>query len=269
MRLKLLKILTLCFLLVLCGCGREEEFAIEGKWKNVGEYTFGQAQEGAIIAFDGTKCNLYSPSDTYAFYRDGDSYILECTSLNFAETLVFDVEIIDADHINLHYGDGVLELQRPGSDSAQKAKRELTPEEKTAKKQALQFVMYEDLTDENGTPVYSGSIDIGESDLRGKMVIYSEDDVLLDGLDIKKAEIVTNEDSQNGEQVIHIIFTSKGADKFAEATARAVGKQMGIISNAKLINAPVIKSEIKSGECEILMSSADSEEVQMLIDALN
>lgn len=205
MKTKSLNILIVCCLLFLCSCAHKEDFTIEGKWKNVGDYTFGQAQEGAIIAFDGTKCNLYSPSDTYAFYEDGDSYTLECTSLNFAETLVFDVEIIDADHINLHYGDNVLELQRPGSDNAQKAKRELTPEEKTAKKQALQFVMYEDLTDENGA----------SSDLEGKIVSYNEDDVLLDGLDIKKTEIVTNEDSQNGEQVIHITFTSEGTDKFA------------------------------------------------------
>lgn len=114
MKINLLTMLACC-LLLLCSCG-QEEFAIEGKWKNVGDYTFGQAQKGAVIVFNGSRCNLFSPSDTYAFYKDGDSYILECTSLGFSETLTFDVEVIDTDHINLHSGNNVLELQRPGSD---------------------------------------------------------------------------------------------------------------------------------------------------------
>ena len=39
-------------------------FSIEGKWKSVGESGFGQAQPGAIVAFDGTNCNFFSPKDT-------------------------------------------------------------------------------------------------------------------------------------------------------------------------------------------------------------
>ena len=47
---------------------------IEGKWKSTGSYGFGQAQPGAIVAFDGINCNFFSPQDTYAFYPDGDWY---------------------------------------------------------------------------------------------------------------------------------------------------------------------------------------------------
>lgn len=87
-------------------------FSIEGKWKSVGSYGFGQAQPGAIVAFDGTNCNFFSPSDTYAFYADGDDYRLECTSFMSTSTAAFTVKIIDADHIDVYYGDNITELQR-------------------------------------------------------------------------------------------------------------------------------------------------------------
>lgn len=87
-------------------------FSIEGKWKSVGSYGFGQAQPGAIVAFDGTNCNFFSPSDTYAFYADGNDYRLECTSFMSTSTATFTVRIIDADHIDVYYGDNITELQR-------------------------------------------------------------------------------------------------------------------------------------------------------------
>lgn len=86
-------------------------FKIEGKWKNVGTYTFGQVQSGAIIAFDGTNCNFYSPKDTYAFYKDGDHYKLECTSL-LAETLSFTVKIVDKNNVDVFVDSDILELTR-------------------------------------------------------------------------------------------------------------------------------------------------------------
>lgn len=87
-------------------------FSIEGKWKSVGSYGFGQAQPGAIVAFDGTNCNFFSPSDTYTFYTDGDDYRLECTSFMSTSTAAFTVKIIDANHIDVYYGDNITELQR-------------------------------------------------------------------------------------------------------------------------------------------------------------
>ncbi len=87
-------------------------FDIRGKWKNVGTYTFGQVQSGAIVVFDGKNCNVYSPQDTYAFYKDGDSYTLDCTSLLFSETLSFKVKIVDKDNIHIYYGSNYLELKR-------------------------------------------------------------------------------------------------------------------------------------------------------------
>ena len=89
-------------------------FAIEGKWKNVGEATFGQAQKGSIVAFDGKNCNFFSPQDTYAFYKDGDTYRLDTTSLLFSQNLSFTVNIVDANNIEINTGGGVVVMTRVG-----------------------------------------------------------------------------------------------------------------------------------------------------------
>lgn len=101
--------MIIVLLLFVSGCGK---FSIEGKWKNIGTGTFGQIQNNAIVVFDGKNCNVFSPADTYAFYKDGNNYKLDCTSLLFSETLSFSVEVVDNSHINLYYGSDCVELQR-------------------------------------------------------------------------------------------------------------------------------------------------------------
>ena len=98
--------------LVLSACGNS--FAIEGKWKNVGNDTYGQVQSGSIVTFDGKNCNVVSPSDTYALSKSGDTYRLDCTTLLFSETHSFDVGVVDNDNIELRLGSTVLQLQRVG-----------------------------------------------------------------------------------------------------------------------------------------------------------
>ena len=88
-------------------------FAIEGKWKNVGQDTFGQAQKGAIIVFDGRNCNFFSPADTYAFYKDGNQYVLDCTS-PLADTLSFMVEVLNNDEITISNSSNTVQLKRVG-----------------------------------------------------------------------------------------------------------------------------------------------------------
>ena len=88
-----------------------DNFSIIGKWKNVGDYTYGQAQKGAIITFNGTNCNFFSPKDTYAFYKDGDDYTLDCTS-PLADTVSFTVKIVDEDNIDVVNGSNIVELKR-------------------------------------------------------------------------------------------------------------------------------------------------------------
>jgi len=42
-------------------------FSIVGNWQVVGNQGWGQAQPGAIVMFNGSQCNLYSPQDTYLY----------------------------------------------------------------------------------------------------------------------------------------------------------------------------------------------------------
>lgn len=87
-------------------------FSIVGKWKSVGSYGFGQAQPGAIVVFNGTNCNFYSPQDTYAFYRNGDNYELDCTSFMSTDTVSFTVKTVDENNIDVLHGGYTTELMR-------------------------------------------------------------------------------------------------------------------------------------------------------------
>ena len=102
--------LTVLATLLLAACGGDK-FEIEGKWKSVGSYGFGQAQPGSIISFDGTHCNLFSPMDTYALTKNGDAYTLDVTSL-LGDTLSFSVEVVNKDNVRLTLGGNTTELQR-------------------------------------------------------------------------------------------------------------------------------------------------------------
>lgn len=77
-----------------------DSYDIMGKWKNIGESGFGQAQPGAVIVFDENRCNFYSPNDTYAFSFDGEKYVLALTT-PLGESLEKTVDIIDDDNIEI------------------------------------------------------------------------------------------------------------------------------------------------------------------------
>ena len=88
-------------------------FSIIGTWKSVGEEGVGQAQPGAIIVFADYECNLFSPRDTYALYKDGDTLRLDATGL-LGGTLECSVIVVDNDHIELYSGSIITYLQRVG-----------------------------------------------------------------------------------------------------------------------------------------------------------
>ena len=92
-----------------------KNFEIEGTWRNIGEDTCAQIQRGSVVSFDGTNCNVYSPRDTYAFYKDGSNYHLTCTSFFAGDSMEFVVTVRDNDHISMDYygrGETVVELER-------------------------------------------------------------------------------------------------------------------------------------------------------------
>lgn len=106
-------VLVLALLAVtLTACGGS--FSIEGKWKNTGDTGFGQAQPGAIVAFDGKNCNFFSPMDTYVLYKENGAYQMDVTAFLSLDTLNFGVEVLDKDHITVTYGKTEVFLQRVG-----------------------------------------------------------------------------------------------------------------------------------------------------------
>ena len=105
-------LLLVVTLLSVVACSGVGSFQIEGKWKNTGSDGFGQAQPGSIVVFDGTNCNFYSPSDTYAFYKEGNHYVLDLTSFLFGENLSFTVNVKDKNHMTITDGDWSVEMTR-------------------------------------------------------------------------------------------------------------------------------------------------------------
>ena len=106
--------IVLCVVLTIAACSSaSSKFTIEGKWKNTGAGEFGQMQQGAIITFNGSSCNVYSPSDSYAFYEENGTYHLDVTGL-LGGTPSFTVNIIDNDHIELVESSTTVELTRVG-----------------------------------------------------------------------------------------------------------------------------------------------------------
>ena len=75
-------------------------YTITGKWKNVG-------------------------SDIYAFYKDEDSYKLDCTGL-LGDTVSFKVNIIDEDNVDIELEEGVIELTRVEDETEMEGQGRIT-----------------------------------------------------------------------------------------------------------------------------------------------
>ena len=103
---------TVVLLITLLFSACSSSFTLIGKWKNTGTDTFGQIQENSVLIVDETYCNLYSPKDTYAFYKENGGYKLDISSYFFGESLSFSVNVIDNNHIEISRGNIVLSLTR-------------------------------------------------------------------------------------------------------------------------------------------------------------
>lgn len=77
--------------------------------------------------------------------------------------------------------------------------------------------------------------------------------VVLDGSDIETAQAVTQTNSLTGmnQNVVKLSLNSKGAAKFAEATAANVGKRIAIVYDGSVISAPVVETAITDGTAVI------------------
>ena len=72
--------------------------------------------------------------------------------------------------------------------------------------------------------------------------------VLLTGADLKNSSAALNTQSK---AVVHLEFTDEGAKKFADATRKNLGKQIGIYLDGEELTKPTVQSVIEGGKAEI------------------
>ncbi len=86
--------------------------------------------------------------------------------------------------------------------------------------------------------------------------------VVLEGTDVDTAKAATSADSLgNSQNVVELVLTNEGADKFAAATSENIGNQIKIVYDGETISAPVVQSAITGGTAQITgMSSREEAE---------
>jgi preprotein translocase subunit SecD len=93
-------------------------------------------------------------------------------------------------------------------------------------------------------------------DMSGKTVMTGSD------LKDAKAQI-----AQNNQAVVSMEFTSEGGKKFADITARNVGKQISIALDGEILTSPVVQEAITGGHAQITGSRnmEDAEHLAILL----
>jgi len=88
----------------------------------------------------------------------------------------------------------------------------------------------------------------------------------LTGKDLTRASV--DFDQTTGKPQIALQFSSEGAKKFAEITARNVGKPLAIFLDNSLLTAPIVQGEILGGQAVITGTFA-LQEAQQIVAQLN
>lgn len=92
-----------------------------------------------------------------------------------------------------------------------------------------------------------------------------DDTVYVKGSDISRSQVAVD---QQNRYVVELEFSSKGAEKFADATEKLVGQKMGIYMDETLISNPTVNAKITGGKAEIT-GMESQEEAQSLSDKIN
>lgn len=89
--------------------------------------------------------------------------------------------------------------------------------------------------------------------------------VIITGADLKKADAQI----QNGENTVSLSFNDEGTKKFAEATKRLVGQNIGIYLDGELVQNPSVREEINSGQAQISPYSTfkDAQNVAVILNS--
>ena len=74
-------------------------------------------------------------------------------------------------------------------------------------------------------------------------------EIILTGADVVRAE--SGADPSNNQPVVFLQLNSEGAEKFADATGRLIGKPISIWMDDDMISAPTVSNRIPNGEAVI------------------
>ena len=101
---------------------------------------------------------------------------------------------------------------------------------------------------------------------RTAMLHFQDDhgNIVLTGSDLKDARAQI---SQGNQAVVGLEFNSEGADKFAELTAKNIGRQIAIVLDGEVLTAPVVQEAITGGRAQISGSRSieDAERLAILL----
>lgn len=95
-----------------------------------------------------------------------------------------------------------------------------------------------------------GKLEFLDPDNYTKWSQGQEYEAALTGDDIKNATAGIDSDNGN-DNVVQLVFTDAGAQKFADVTSASVGKIVYIIYDNKVVSAPTVQSAITGGSAEI------------------
>ena len=86
----------------------------------------------------------------------------------------------------------------------------------------------------------------------GSLMFVDEDgNTILTGDQVASAKAGIQEKNGQKSYVVSLTFTEEGAQTFADATAKNIGKRIGIIYDGSLVSYPTVNSAITGGECYI------------------
>ena len=107
-----------------------------------------------------------------------------------------------------------------------------------------------------------GKLEFLDPDNYTKWSQGQEYEAALTGDDIKNATAGINSDNGN-DNVVQLVFTDAGAQKFADVTSANVGNIVYIIYDNKVVSAPTVQSAITGGSAEINKISTYEEAEQL------
>ena len=113
---------------------------------------------------------------------------------------------------------------------------------------------------DDGTVLVARFGDVRIEDERGNIIITADD------IQSINSTIIQDETGRN-QYAIQVIFTPEGKQKFAEATAENIGKQMMVYVGDELITAPVVMDEITGGSV-VIDGFDDRDECERILEIM-